>query len=317
MTSALVTTLASRCERPDPDALTAAVEGAQAGSDQGRLDVCAAMLWTAFASPAATTSIFDAISSAWLKQPQADSQDADSKFCSLAEGFWQAFDTVLEGSDTGYDASSITTTVAALNAHVHEQFGELAELAAIDHPGSDHAEFKTAPGLLSLTELSQQPQGSLARELHSMWVDNGFDPEVLDRDAIGLSQLPPALRYLNTRILQMHDVWHLVAGYRTTSLHEIAISAFQLAQFGHNYSGQFLATVACISHRNAPEGFGLLLQTIAEAWQHGRRVTPFMAIQWEDCWHKDIASLRQELSVPAFEGSFPADLIEQLRGNAA
>lgn len=35
-----------------------------------------------------------------------------------------------------------------------------------------------------------------------MIVDNGYDPEVLDRDAIALSELPHALHYLNARILQ-------------------------------------------------------------------------------------------------------------------
>lgn len=317
MTSALVTSLIPRCRRSTSDELSAAVNAAQEGHDEGRLDVCAAMLWSAFASPASTTAVFDGISHAWLKQPSSDSTNWNSDECPLPQGFWQGFDAVLEGSDAGYDATSITTTVAALNAHVHEHFSELAEHAAANHAGSDHAATKRPPGLLSLAELAQQPDGSLARELHSMWVDNNFDPEVLDRDAIGLGQLPPALHYLNTRILQMHDVWHLVAGYQTTALHEIAISAFQLAQFGHNYSGQFLATVACISHRNAPDGFGLLMQTICEAWQHGRAVTPLMAVEWESCWHKDIASLRQELSIEPFEGSFPADLLEQLRGNAA
>lgn len=317
MTHALVNALIPRCEPPTPEALTNAVRAAREGSEVDRLDVCAAMIWTAFAAPAATTPVFDTIASAWLNQEQPTSPGLHYQTCTLPDGFWQAFDAVLEGSDAGYDAASITTTVAALNANVDPLFGALAEDAAISHPGSDHAAEKVVPGLLSLTHLAQQPAGSLARDLHSMWVDNGFDPEVLDRDAIGLGLLPPALRYLNTRILQMHDVWHLVAGYQTTALHEIAISAFQLAQFGHNYSGQFLATVACISHRNAPEGFGLLMQTICEAWQHGRHAPPLMAIEWEQLWHKDVASLRDELSITAFEGSFPADIIEQLRAAAA
>ncbi|MCR9278385.1 MAG: Coq4 family protein [Pseudomonadaceae bacterium] len=317
MSASLVNTLIPHCKRPSLEALQRVANAAREGDAEGRLHVCGAMLWAAFASPAATTSVFDALSHAWLLRGQSEPGSWDSQECPLPQGFWQAFEDVLDGSDAGYDATSITTTVAALNAHVHSDFTELAERAAAAHPGADGAVHKTAPGLLSLAELARQPKGSLARELHSMWVDNNFDPEVLDRDAIGLAQLPLALRYLNTRILQMHDVWHLIAGYQTTALHEIAISAFQLAQFGHNYSGQFLATVACISHRNAPEGFGLLLQTISEAWQHGRNVTPLMAVDWESCWHKDIDSLRNELAVPVFEGSFPADLFEQLRGDAA
>ena len=40
----------------------------------------------------------------------------------------------------------------------------------------------------------------------------------------------------NRRILQLHDVWHLFAGFGFTAQGEVAISGFQLAQFGQNYS---------------------------------------------------------------------------------
>ena len=106
----------------------------------------------------------------------------------------------------GYDATSITVAVAALNASLDEGYVALSEDAALAHSGAVKAEQKSLPPLISLTKLNDYPEGSLARELLSMWVDNGFDPEVLDRDAIGLSDLSPALGYLNTRILQMRTI---------------------------------------------------------------------------------------------------------------
>ena len=145
-----------------------------------------------------------------------------------------------------------------------------------------------------------------------MLVDNNFDAEVLDREVIGLANLPPALRYVNTRILQMHDVWHLAAGYQTTSLHEIAISAFQLAQFGHNYSSMFLATVATMSCCKTPAGFGLLMQNIIEAWRHGRATPALMSIHWESEWHETPEQIRARHGITPFKGSFPPDLLEQL-----
>ena len=209
-------------------------------------------------------------------------------------------------------ATSITVAVAALAGVLDAKYVDLSEAAAIAHPGADSPAEKTVPPLLALKTIEEVPEGSLGRDLHSMWVDNGFDPEVLDRQAIGLDQMSPALRYLNTRILQMHDIWHLVGGYQTTSLHEIAISSFQLAQFGHNYSAMFLATGATMSHVRTPQGFGLLMQNLAESWQHGRQSPSFMAVEWEDYWHKDVETVRCELGISAFKGSFPADLLEQL-----
>ena len=78
----------------------------------------------------------------------------------------------------------------------------------------------------------------VGQELLSMWVDNGFDPEVLDRDAIGLAGLSPALRYLNTRI---YKCTILAFGGRLSDngLHEMAISPsswLSLAITIHNVS---------------------------------------------------------------------------------
>ena len=166
--------------------------------------------------------------------------------------------------------------------------------------------------LTDIDALGGLPEGSLGNDLYRMLVDNNFDAEVLDREVIGLANLPPALRYDNTRILQMHDVWHLVAGYQTTSLHEIAISAFQLAQCGLNYSSLFLASVATMRCGKTPAGCGLLMQNITEAWRHGRTTPALMPIHWESEWHETPEQIRARHGITPFKGSFPPDLLEQL-----
>jgi ubiquinone biosynthesis protein Coq4 len=148
---------------------------------------------------------------------------------------------------------------------------------------------------------------------HDLIVDNGFDLEVLDREALGLDKLPAPLDYLNARILQCHDLWHIVAGYRTTALHEVAISAFQLAQFGHSYSAMFLGMVLTRIAFERPEGGPMMLQTILSAWTHGRRTPPLMGVRWERVWDKPVANVRRELGVTAYVSPFPADIFEQLQ----
>jgi ubiquinone biosynthesis protein Coq4 len=145
-----------------------------------------------------------------------------------------------------------------------------------------------------------------------MIVENGYDPEVLDREAIKLSTKPHSLHYLNARILQMHDVWHLVAGYTTHSSNEIAISAFQLAQFGHNYSAMFLAAGMAMSTTNEPRGFTVLMQIVAEAWQHGRETPAMMDIEWEGEWNNSLESIRSKYGIPTYKSVFPADLLESI-----
>lgn len=307
--------LIASSQRPDTEALYKAVAPAVGGDATSQTQICGTMIWSAFAAPAAIGDVFDVITAGQLKHPFdkiSENIRMDAPATPLPEAFWKTFAETLAGPEKGYDATSITVAVASLGGHLGTGYGELAEAAARQHAGVTNADTKPVPAMITLDEIGAQPEGSLARALHSMLVDNNFNAEVLDREAIGLQELSPALRYVNTRILQMHDIWHLTAGYETTSLHEMAISAFQLAQFGHNYSAMFLATISTLSHLRQPQGFGLLMQNIAEAWQHGRHSPSFMDIPWEQEWHQDIDTVRAKYEIKPFAGSFPADLLEQL-----
>ena len=298
-------------DKPSLPELAQCLQPAMQGNLAAQQQVCGALLWAAFAAPEAVTEIYDAIAAGAVGD-KLESAPWNAEECGIPESFWETFAETLTGPEQGYDATSITVAVAALGGSVAEEFGELAESAAERHPGGNDAASQAIPDLTDIDALGKLPEGSLGHDLYRMLVDNNFDAEVLDREVIGLANLPPALRYVNTRILQMHDVWHLVAGYQTTSLHEIAISAFQLAQFGHNYSSMFLATVATMSCCKTPAGFGLLMQNIIEAWRHGRATPALMSIQWESEWHGTPEQIRARHGITPFKGSFPPDLLEQL-----
>lgn len=296
---------------------TAAIDAVKAGDEPARAVLCAGLLSAAFRHPGSIDALVDGLAEAWLGKPC----DVDPVFATeplpdlgntrFTTQFWEALWLLLDDS-SNLDALNLTARVAALGGTLDPTFGELAEQRSRRHPGAAEPQRRTPPAVISLATLAQAPAGSLAQELHSMLVDNGYDAEVLDRQALGLGQLPPGLRYLNTRILQMHDVWHLSAGYQTTSLHEIAISAFQLAQFGHNYSAMFLAVVVTVACTTRPEGLPILLQIISEAWRHGRSTPSFMAIDWEEEWYKPIGDIRAERGIRPFSSKLPANLFETL-----
>ena len=90
-----------------------------------------------------------------------------------------------------------------------------------------------------------------------------------------------------------------------------------LAQFGHNYSAMFLASVTTITHVMQPAGFPILMQLIAEAWRHGRRAPALMDIEWEREWNDSIATIRARHSIPVYQSALPADLLESLQAGAA
>jgi ubiquinone biosynthesis protein Coq4 len=298
--------------RMDARTIREAVAAAKRGSTEGRLQLSAVTSWVAYACPEATTAVWDNITSAWLGCGPTPEIPMGLPEAPLEDSFWKAFWAVIDGHDEGYDALSITVAVAALGAAVHPDMCELTDLHAHHHQGAVEAIKNPVPGFTDIDALEHCPPGSLGQSLYRMIIDNGYDPEVLDRNAIALSQLPHALHYLNARILQMHDVWHLVAGYETTSSNEIAISAFQLAQFGHHYSSMFLAAVLTISTFKEPMGFTILMQIMTEAWRHGRETPVMMNIEWEKEWNNSLDAIRRNHHIPTYQSIFPTDLLESV-----
>lgn len=304
--------LQEKAQWMDSATIADAVAAAKRGESEGRLTLTAAMAWVAYSCLDATESVCDNIFSAWLGNGPTPDIPRDLPAAPMEESFWDAFWAVVDGHDEGYDAISITVAVASLGAALHPDMQMLADQHAQNHRGAVNAISNPIPDFTDIDALARCPAGSLGQSLHHMIVENGYDPEVLDRDAIALSELPHSLHYLNARILQMHDVWHLVAGYETTSSNEIAISAFQLAQFGHNYSSMFLAAVMAISTFKEPKGFTILMQILAEAWQHGRETPVMMDIEWEKEWDRSLEDIRARHQITTYDSIFPADLLESI-----
>ncbi len=305
--------LQRHCVRPDAHAFYGDVIAGRDGDMEARTRIAGALCWAAFSSPAGIAPIWDLFTAGWFAD--AISDDAADALAGAAEAelpsaFWSRFAAVLDGPAEGYNAASITAAVASLGGALAPEHYALAEQEALRWPGCADVATRPVPGHVELRTLAAAPEGSLGRTLHDLLVANGYDLEVLDREAISLSALPPALRYTNTRILQMHDVWHLVAGYTTSASHEIAISAFQLAQFGHGYSAMFLATVFTMAGLERPEGFPVLGLLVAEAWRHGRSAPPLMAVPWETHWERSIEELRGELGLEPYQSMLPANLFE-------
>ncbi|MGZ5937859.1 MAG: Coq4 family protein [Rhizomicrobium sp.] len=300
--------------QPELAAIQAAARAARVGDTAACVPIAAALVHCAFAAPETAEAVYAAFRDGWLGEAAKPAMP-EVLSAPLSPSFWTAFWQLLDETVT-MDALTITSRVAALGAFVDPCLRERAEAVAAHHPKAARAATRTPPPRLTLDELARQPEGSLAHDFWRLIVDNKFDLEVLDREAINLSSLPPALCYLNTRILQMHDIWHLVGGFHTTALHEIAISAFQQAQFGHGYSAMFLAVVVSRMALSGGEAAPVILQTIAEASQYGADCPSFMAIAWEKEWQAPLSEIRARHGIAAFKGSYPADHFEQLRSAA-
>jgi len=289
--------------------------------DSRSLDIlCAVLVRIAFIAPEAVDLVYDALTCSWLGLPfdafptRSDYPDAALRLCEkaeLPEQFWKSFWSLVQDGGKRISPGEVTARVAALRADLPPSYSERAEKIAQSHPRMSGAATRGISDLLKLDTLTSLPPGSLGHDFSRFVIENNFDLEVLDREADGLRNLPPALRYLNLRVLQMHDIWHLAGGYTTSLLHENAISSFQLAQCGHDYSAMYLATAAMFTRVWFPDGRGVLLQVIAEAWQHSRKCPSFMEIEWEREWHLSVAELQRRHGIPPFDSIYAPDVIEQ------
>lgn len=304
----------------EADAARALGARLKAGHQASDLKALAA-LWIhgAMAAPESTPHVYDAVAEGYLGEPVGVppvATDAKAPPEAISRAFWRALWALLDEPRAGLEAVSVTTRTAALSGMASPYVQVRIGKAAKAYPGVAAAIAQGYPQQFALAQLAACSPDSLAGIFHALIVDNGFDLEVLDRQAIGVDKLPPPLDYLNARILQCHDLWHLVAGYRTTALHEVAISGFQLAQFGHHYSAMFLGMALTRLAFERPEGGAILLPTILSAWVHGRRTPPLLPVRWETVWDQPLDEVRRRLGVTPYASPLPADLFEQLSAAA-
>jgi ubiquinone biosynthesis protein Coq4 len=276
-----------------------------------------AALWIhgAAAAPESIPGIYDAAAEGYLGEPlgaRPVATDTTQPPEPIPAAFWTGLWELLQEPRAGLEAVNLTTKTAALAGLVSPRIQARVGKAALAWPGVPAAVAQGYPAKFRLETLARCPADSLGGQFHALIVDNGFELEVLDRQALGLDKLPAPLDYLNARILQCHDLWHIVGGYRTTALHEVAISAFQLAQFGHHYSAMFLGMALTRIAFERPEGGAIMLPVILSAWAHGRRTPPLLGVNWESVWDQPLDQVRQRLGVTPYVSPFPADLFEQL-----
>jgi ubiquinone biosynthesis protein Coq4 len=275
--------------------------------------LCALLVRVAFIEPESIDVVYDALTRAWLGLDDnfGGSGELRSEAGPLPSAFWENYWRLIDDSSSPMSASETTARVVALMQHLPPTFFQRAEAATIRHRGVTNPSERPIPALMTAEDLRDLPSGSLGQDLYRLLIDNKFDLEVVRRDSEVYGEMPPALRYVNVRIAQMHDVWHLAAGYTTSSLHETALAVFQLAQFGHNYGAMYIATVMYLAHAHYADAKEVLMQIIAEAWYHSRQCPSLMDIEWEQIWHLPTGTIRRQYRIPAFDSIYKDTLFEE------
>jgi ubiquinone biosynthesis protein Coq4 len=288
------------------------------------LAAAALMSHAAFVQPERQIAIFDAIASAWLDLDRAGeraaslkqqlpwlTQDVHLESWTTPRQVWDAFWKVVDAEPGAPSdappkdqALDFTGRVVAIGFHYDAELLTRCERAHYLH--EDVRKLLEQPEVrMTTNDLRNWPKGSLGASLLDMLTSKGYDLEVIDPDTVMLPPVFAAQNRTNRRILQLHDVWHLFAGFGFTAQGEVAISGFQLAQFGQNYSTRFLAattTAMCLRPVVSVDQF---ISLISEGWRHGRRAPPLMSVEWHKLLGRSIKDLRKEMNMAAFESRTP------------
>lgn len=279
------------------------------------LNAGALMAHAALAEPERTLQIFDALAEAWLDESDPAKRpdllrarlpfitDDAAEPTPVPRFIWDRFWPIVQNAPEAIDALGFTGNVAAINVEEDLTIRERCERALLMH--EDVKKLLNQPEVrMTMKDLEGWPDGSLGERLHTMLTENNFDIEVLDADAVVLDGDFPAINRTNRRILQLHDVWHLFAGFDFTPGGEVAISGFQLAQFGQSYSARFLAVVTTLISIHAAPLADIIIALISEGWRHGRQTPPLLSYPWHEKLGQSIEDLRSELGASEFKSQF-------------
>ncbi len=282
------------------------------------------MAHAAFVQPERQIGIFDAIARAWLDLEQ-DSDRIASLRQQLAwlnapaaveewqtpRAVWDAFWSVVDAEPAAPtsaaakdNALDFTGRVVLIGVHYDAELLMRCERAHYLH--EDVKKLLAQPEVRMTTDdLRHWPKDSLGTNLLDMLTSKGYDLEVINPDDVMLPPAFAAQNRTNRRILQLHDVWHLVGGFGFTAQGEVAISGFQLAQFGQNYSTRFLAATTTMMCLRPVVDIDQFISLISEGWRHGRRAPPLMSVEWHKLLGRSIADLRAEMRVAPFRSRTP------------
>jgi ubiquinone biosynthesis protein Coq4 len=126
---------------------------------------------------------------------------------------------------------------------------------------------------------------------------SGFDPNL----HIGMTAETDA-KYVELRLSQTHDLWHIITGIDTSPIGEIGLQAVHLAQFPYPLATMLVANSLMSSTLFAPTELPKLLGSIARGWEMGETARSLFAQRWEEGWEKPLLQWQAELNIRSIQG---------------
>jgi ubiquinone biosynthesis protein Coq4 len=147
---------------------------------------------------------------------------------------------------------------------------------------------------LSLDRLRACPDGSVGKAALEFFETNKLDPGIFpiyDND--------DDFDYFRTRMGNTHDLRHVLTGFGTDLLGEVAQQAFDLAQIRQGLSAIILAIALAKSALEAPQNLAHVMHAITEGYAMGKRTRNLFVIDIEKFYDRSLTEVRSELGLTA------------------
>ncbi|GAB4350549.1 MAG: Coq4 family protein [Leptolyngbyaceae cyanobacterium] len=103
--------------------------------------------------------------------------------------------------------------------------------------------------------------------------------------------------YIELRLSQTHDLWHIITGFDTSLVDEIGLQAFHLPQFPYPLASMLVANHLIFTTLQEPELLPSLLASIARGLQMGQTAKALFAQRWEEGWERPLSEWRADLNI--------------------
>lgn len=185
--------------------------------------------------------------------------------------------------------SIIEMNQALIQTHAQEL---LVEVLSKDIASANMIQERYLASVYDLETLLKYPQDSLGYIYASSIEQSGFDLDLysdikIDSDA----------SYVEARLGQTHDIWHIITGFGTSTIEEMGLQAFHLAQFPYPLATMLISNVLVTTTLLNPEEMPFLLDTIQRGWQMGKQAKQLFSQKWEQAWDKTVTQWRDELNI--------------------
>jgi ubiquinone biosynthesis protein Coq4 len=150
------------------------------------------------------------------------------------------------------------------------------------------------PQPYTIEDLAIYAPGTLGHAYYQHMTTNGFQ-----KDFFPAVKPSDELSYIEQRLRETHDIWHVVTGYGVDVLGEVTLLAFYLGQARNEDPFPMIVIAAALAYSALHQriAMGDFIRGIYEGYNQGCAAQNFYPVKWEQMWNQPLVEIQAALNV--------------------